>query len=114
MTLHLDPSRGRLVAMPEPREPRRPVKIVTRLSRPNIDYRCDTCGKRRKREELMAKMIQWRGMGAKGGVVRSRVVSWECKSCMKKDPDYNRTRLADAHGYADTILSRRYEDQEED
>ena len=75
--------------------------------RENIDYRCDECGTRKKRDELFVKHIQWRTMGKGPQTVRARVVAWVCGSCMKKYPDYNRTRFADAHGHAHTSIGRR-------
>lgn len=78
-----------------------------RNTRPNIDYRCATCGKRKTRDTLFARRVQWLTMGNRSKVVRGRVTYWVCRSCMEKDPDYQREGLVDSPGYQDTELARR-------
>lgn len=78
-------------------------------SRPGIDYRCADCGKRKPRAELVAKRIAWMEMGEGAKTVRARVIKWQCRDCMMKDPEFNRERFAESPGYQDTELARESE-----
>lgn len=82
---------------------------IRHISRPGIDYRCEDCGKRRKRADLVAKRVSWMEMGEGAKTIRARVIKWQCRDCMANDPEYNRERFAESPGYADTELAREAE-----
>lgn len=48
-------------------------------------YRCTECGKEQDRDDLTVKRVQFRGMGARGVVVATRVTAWLCGDCLAKD-----------------------------
>lgn len=54
-----------------------------------VDYRCDTCKKKLKREECVAKKVQYATMGASARILRMRTVGWVCVPCMRKEQEYN-------------------------
>lgn len=59
-----------------------------------------------QRDNLRAKRVQFLKLGRNGRVIHSRVIAFLCLSCIEKDPDYQRPRLAASPGMADTRLSR--------
>lgn len=54
-----------------------------------IDYRCGACLEPTAREALFAKRVQYKQMGERGKVIKTRVVYWVCGGCMKKEEDFN-------------------------
>lgn len=55
-------------------------------------YKCDDCGEVRDRDELAAKRVQFKEMGATGKLIKTRVIAWLCnvpgddgKSCRERD-----------------------------
>lgn len=72
-----------------------------------LTYECTSCGNVRKRDELIAKRIQFREMGMTGKVLETRTVAWLCKvigkggkTCLQRDADYGRVAYTEAPGTA--------------
>lgn len=52
-------------------------------------YHCSSCGNEEKRDRLMAKKVVFLTMGEGGKTIKSRVIAWECPTCVVKDPHWN-------------------------
>lgn len=58
-------------------------------------YVCTRCGNKphpndnEARELLTAKVVQFKEVGYRGKVIRSRVTAWLCPDCLKIDDTYN-------------------------
>lgn len=52
-------------------------------------YHCSTCKNVTDRSLLMAKKVVFLTMGEGGKTLKSRVVSWQCPTCVVKDPHWN-------------------------
>lgn len=52
-------------------------------------YRCTVCDTVTERELLLAKKINFVGIGAGGKLVRSRTKHWMCPKCVSADEDWN-------------------------
>lgn len=83
--------------------------IQPATSNRDIEYKCSACGRNVGRDNLRAKQVAFREMGRNGKVIKSRTIAWLCvvpltvdgKSCLDKDPDYNRETWFDSPGLQD-------------
>lgn len=58
---------------------------------PNVpNYVCTNCGMDKSKQDLTVKKVLFTDMGEGARTLRSRVVSWLCKSCLEEDFDFNR------------------------
>ena len=67
-----------------------------------VQYICTRHGGEVPRELLLAKKVQFVGMGEGSRTHRSRVVEWLCPQCIAKDEDWNRPRSFSAFKLAVT------------
>jgi hypothetical protein len=53
-----------------------------------FNYECTQCHRQWPREQLTAKVVQFKEIGHSGRVLRSRVVDWLCGNCLNQDLAY--------------------------
>lgn len=85
----------------------RNIKIVeTKTGRVPVPW-VKFCAKCRWRssnpEDLIAKRVEYRKLGANGRAIRSRVTGYLCMRCLDEEPEYNLPRL---RPFADASVER--------
>lgn len=66
----------------------------------SFKYVCTRCGAKphpndnEARASLTAVVVQFKEVGFRGHVLRSRVTDWVCKDCLELDPVYNQADRA--------------------
>lgn len=97
---------------PPPHDPDNPPIGRPRRGTPNRDikYACDVCGREVGRNNLVAKRVSFRNLGAGAADLKNRTVAWLCivangaqPSCRDQDEDWNRPPRSTSPGMKDVM-----------
>jgi len=101
MTIQSDPVMDAIAtAVSQQRRVGRPRGIPSTANK-TIAYKCDYCGNTVDRQDLFAQQTRFLNMATKKQA-RARIVSWICRACMIKHPDYTRVRVLESPGARNT------------